>query len=54
MSKKSDKENASEQVRVYPSDFEFINEEADKRVTIAAQIVHEALDLFRAGLLKDI
>ncbi len=38
-------ENASEQVRVYPSDYKYLTEEAKKRRTIVAQIIHEALEV---------
>lgn len=36
-------ENATEMVRIYPSDYKIITEAARKRRTIAAQIIHEAI-----------
>jgi len=37
-------EKATEQVRVFPSDYKKLKDEADKRRTIMAQVLHEKLD----------
>lgn len=43
-------ENASEQVRVYPSDYKFLIEAAKSRRTIVAQIIHEAVEELKESL----
>ncbi len=43
-------EKASKQIRVYESDYRWLKDSADKRRTMIAEIVHEAIIEFKQSL----